>query len=104
MAVCPQCNQRVPLKELLAGAGWAGVVCPSCHTSLWPKRWSSFLLIFLSLGLGQIAYRGLKAQGVGEPWLILTLLGVIALAFLILAGLIIRLAPKGDIGRSLQTR
>jgi hypothetical protein len=104
MAVCPQCNRRVSLKALLSGVGWAGVVCPSCNASLWPKPWSSFLLILLALGLGQLAFYTLKALEVKEPWPLLALLGVLALAYFALAGLILRLAPKAGTADLLEKR
>ncbi|MHB8756274.1 MAG: hypothetical protein ACYC92_15170 [Candidatus Acidiferrales bacterium] len=46
---CPVCKSYVPVHSLLEATGLSGVVCPHCDSSLSPTRWSSAILLLITL-------------------------------------------------------
>lgn len=91
---CPKCNKPVPAGSLWTPAGLSGIECPECHLHLCPTPGSAILLFLASFGIGEVAL--LIVRRLGEPlWMELgAFFAVFAVAFFVLAPLVIRLRMK----------
>ena len=94
MASCPQCGNEVPARAIWQGYGLSGVVCPRCNASLWPKYWSSFVLILVSWSLGWAVRVLLQRKGAGWPLDFLGWLSVFLISYVLLMRPILRLRLK----------
>ncbi len=94
MASCPQCGNDVPAKVIWQAYGLSGVVCPQCNASLWPKDWSSFVLILVSWSLGWAARVLLQWKGAGWPLDFLGWAGTFLISYVLLMRPILRLRLK----------
>lgn len=104
MLSCPPCGKKVPTKSIFQATGLSGVVCPHCNASLWPKYWSSALLMLLSFGLAWAVRALLSRAGVGFPVDLVAWLVAFVVFYVLLSPAILRLRVKESSSASLKIR
>ena len=91
---CPQCNKSIPGSSLWTSAGFSGIECPHCHTPVCPTPICALALFVISFGFGEIALLVLRRLG-QHTWVgIAGFIAVFALAFFLIAPLVIRLRVR----------
>jgi hypothetical protein len=102
MPSCPSCSGNVPTNSLLQATGIAGVVCPYCNMSLWPKYWSSVLLLVVSSLLATLAHILAHHAGVGFPVDLVIWVIAFVFCYVLFSPLLLRLRLKESPDESLR--